>query len=51
MLEYKQLGATHVVRNVGGKIVCVCYEEAIAKKILNLLQPPKEPNELLTQSN
>lgn len=40
MLEYVQLGATHVVRHVGGKIVCVCYEKAWAEKILNLLQPP-----------
>lgn len=43
MYEYKQLGASHVIREVGGKIRCVCYEEAFAKRILDLLQPPPTP--------
>jgi hypothetical protein len=43
MLEYKQLGATHVIRDVGtGKIRCICYEKEWAERILALLQPEEK---------
>ena len=35
--EVKKHGGTYIIREVTGKPICLCYEEQIANKILELL--------------